>query len=66
MTDYAKDEPTKAVQRRGRFTGAHYPMFEFAGKECEVVREQGPGLWVRFVPGGSQFLVHQRDVVEPG
>ena len=61
--DYAKDEPTTPALRKGRFTGAHYPMFEFAGKPCTVVRTQGPGLWVEFSPGGSQFLIHERDFV---
>lgn len=61
--DYAKDEPAPPALRRGHFTGAHYPMFKYADKDCTVVREQGPGLWVEFEPGGDQYLVHVRDVV---
>jgi hypothetical protein len=63
VTGRKKAEPVNPAGRKGRYTGAHYPMFEHAGKPCTVVRESGPGLWVTFEPGGSQYLVHSKDVV---
>lgn len=62
MTDYAKDEPTQPAQRKGRYIGTGYANWVHNGQPCTVVRTQGPGLWVEFSPGGSQFLIHERDI----
>lgn len=62
MTDYAKDEPSRPTERKGRYIGTRYPEFKHNGQPCTVKRVQGPGLWVEFTPGGSQFLVHASDV----
>lgn len=64
MSDYARDEPSKKVSRKGRYIGTRYPSWDCNGRECRIVREQGPGLWVSFKDVAGEFLVHRNDVEE--